>query len=690
MSEKTQEFPASAVKIHDKFWSPRLSVNEHTAIFYQWEQLEISRCIDNFRILAQNKDTFREGWFFTDSDAYKWLDAAARILQISQDPKIRIQLLPLIDELIDLIANCQQQDGYIFSYNQIHFPKVRWKNLQFEHELYCIGHLIEAAINHFEATRDPKLLNIAEKAARLVISYFYNSNPKKTPGHQEIEIALIKLYRLTRNSEYLNMAENFLLKRGRIPRFMLHILGNAISTGMRIKKIANQRSRYLKTHPNETKFQLPGHLVSKLPHLIFLRLLHGFASGRYNQQHTTIDKQLIPEGHSVRYTYMQTAIAMLIREKSPFHKDLLQTLSIAWDHMVQKRMFVTGGIGSIPLIEGFGYDYELDPEYAYCETCAAIGSMLWNREMAVLTHDAKYDELLEWQLYNSVNSGMAVDGKSYLYRNPQISEGDLTREPWFQVPCCPSNVSRTLATIGQFIYSYAEGSLWIHQYIGSETNFRIQDGELRIGEQSDGINIHIDSQLPWKGLVIIRILKESGDKAGFFSQSISKIFCRIPGWTDNYRVSLNGKPVELEKPNNSTVMTASGYSPYRGCYMKIDTTAFDSTAENSIQIEFDMKPRLLVPHPKAQNQSKRLLHKSFIAYGPLVYCIENVDNPSVDIFHVKLDRNSLSVQYEPNLFNGTNIISCYDERGKELRLIPYFLWANRGHSKMNCVFEFSS
>ena len=215
-----KELSARQVKLNDTFWSPRLKINATNAIFHQWSQLEATRCIDNFRLAAGERDGFREGWFFADSDAYKWLDAASRIFALHPQPK----LASLMDSFISLLARAQMEDGYIFTYNQIHFPGQRWVNLQVEHELYCHGHLIEAGVSHFEATGRRDLLDICIKAADLLVRDFLNASADKTCGHEEIELALIRLYRVTEHGDYLELARQFLERRGRIPFFSIHLL----------------------------------------------------------------------------------------------------------------------------------------------------------------------------------------------------------------------------------------------------------------------------------------------------------------------------------------------------------------------------------------------------------------------------------------------------------------------------------
>src|SRR5215216_4515875 len=444
------------------FWHERLEVNAQRAIFHQWDQLEASGCIENFRIAAGDVDGLRTGWFFADSDAYKWLDAASRIYASFPDPK----LASLMDEFISLLRRAQQPDGYIFTYNQVHFPGTRWVNLQIEHELYCHGHLIEAGISHYDTTGRKDLLDIARRAADRIVEDFHGKGAEHTPGHEEIEIALLRLYQITHHRPYLDQARQFIEQRGRNPLFFLSIRKQKSNVDERRKIIQQKRQKYLAAHPDFKPYQLPPGNVSKKAWNEKLRRPVSEWSGKYYQQHAPIRKQTIPIGHSVRFGYLETAIAILARETED--RTLLPALERAWNRMVTRRMYITGGIGSLPGLEGFGNDYELDPEYAYAETCAALANLFWNWEMSQLTGEPKYSDLFEWQLYNAAAVGFGLDGSNYLYNNPLTCYGGVTRKPWYAVPCCPSNLSRTLADLGKYIYSADKGKLDIHQYISSE------------------------------------------------------------------------------------------------------------------------------------------------------------------------------------------------------------------------------
>jgi uncharacterized protein len=377
------ELTARQVNITDSYWSPRLLVNAQKAIFHQWKQLEATNCINNFRLAAGEEDGFREGWFFADSDAYKWLDAASRIYALHSDPG----LASLMDSLIALLARAQMPDGYLFTYNQIHFPDQRWVNLQVEHELYCHGHFIEAGVSHYEATGQRDLLDICIEAADLLVRDFLNTTPDKTCGHEEIELSLIRLYRVTGNEEYLELARQFVERRGRIPFFPLHLLHQFNSFNKRKAYVNELRQSYIAEHPEHASFRLPGDNYTKKPRFSRARWYLNALSGRYAQQHAPIRKQTAPVGHSVRFGYLEIAIAMLLRADPD--ESLLSALEQAWERMVTKRMYITGGLGAVPGLEGFGGDYELDPEYAYAETCASLASLFWNWEMGLITKNAR-------------------------------------------------------------------------------------------------------------------------------------------------------------------------------------------------------------------------------------------------------------------------------------------------------------
>lgn len=657
------ELPARQSNIQDSFWSPRLQVNAQRAIYHQWEQLEASHCIDNFRLLTGEYKGFREGWFFADSDAYKWLDAASRLLGLSPDPR----LAGLVDPFIALLGRAQAPDGYLFTYNQIHFPGQRWLNLQIEHELYCHGHLIEAGVSHAQATGREDLLSIARRAADLLVAEFLEASPERTPGHEEVEIALLRLFQVTGEKSYQDLAAHFLEQRGRTSGFALKLFRQNQSVGARNREVRQKRESFFAQHPDHPPFQLPPGNVAKRPALSHFRWQVNALSGKYFQQHTPIRQLSVPVGHAVRFGYLETATALLSHQCG--NTSLLPALEQAWEHMVTRRMYVTGGLGSLPGSEGFGRDYELDPEVAYTETCAALASLFWNWEMVLATGQAKYSDLFEWQLYNAALVGMGLSGESYLYNNPLACRGGVVRRPWFAVPCCPSNLSRTLADLGKFAYSYDSNTIWVHQYFG---------GLVRLPLASP-VELEMQSELPWNGR--IRILVRPADPIDFTLQ------IRLPSWSHALRarlVTAGSEPaIDLEIPEREVVFTAAkdavtaqGYDPRRAIFLPIQRRW---QAEDVVELDFDLSIDLRRAHPRVKGHAG----KAAVTRGPLVYCLESVDHPSLDIFTTRLDPASLRPEWAPDILDGVIILRAKSTSGEPLLFIPYQLWANRGPSQMN-------
>ncbi|MGD9146449.1 MAG: glycoside hydrolase family 127 protein [Anaerolineae bacterium] len=649
-----REVDAQQVRVSSGFWQPRLEMNAHRAIWHQWEQLEQSGSIDNFRLLAEDKPGFREGWFFAGSDAFKWLDAAARVYASYPSR----QLAERMNAFIALLGAAQADDGYLYTYNQIHFPEVRWTNLQIEHELYCHGHLIEAGISHYKATGQRHMLEIAERAADLLVRDFLGAGPKRTPGHQEIELALIQLYRVTKKAHYLALAEQFVEQRGRIRPFGPLIFRQNQSVGRRSKLVQERRAAYLAEHPEHAAFSLPAGNRAKKPRGIQLRYLFSALTGNYFQQHRPVREQTVPVGHSVRFAYLETAVAMLFREGGD--ESLLPALEAAWEHMVNRRMYVTGGIGSLPAIEGFGRDYELDPEVAYAETCAALGCMFWNWEMTLITRQAKYADLFEWQLYNAASVGMGLTGDAYLYNNPLACRGGVTRRGWYQVPCCPSNLSRTWAALGQYLYSSQAGELWVHQYVSSETTVDL----------GTPVRIAAESDLPWRGRV--RITLSPASPAEF------TLNLRIPSWAEGYSLQVNGQALEtVPRPPDSSGLEqpASGHAPQRAYYLPIPRTW---SPGDVVEIGFALPIVARRAHRKVKSARGRVA----LTRGPLVYCLESVDNPGLDLFDTEIELASLTAEFDANLLGGIWVLSGKTAQGEAVTAIPYYSWANRGESQM--------
>ncbi len=648
------EIPSGRVTISEGFWASRLLLNASKSIFHQWEQLEASHCIDNFRLVTGEMEGFREGWFFSDSDAYKWLEAASNIYLHWPSDK----LAGLMDEFVALLERAQEKDGYLFTYNQVNFPaEPRWQNNLIEHELYCHGHLIESGVAHFQATGKKTALDLAVRAADLLVRDFLETSSWKTSGHEEIEIALLRLFELTGRGHYLELARAFMERRGKLLPIPLYVLLQNASVNQRKKVVQARREEYLSSHPEHSTFQLPADNAARTSRLMKFRWQVSALSGKYFQMHTPIRKQAVPVGHSVRFAYLQTAVAKLYRQDND--ETLLPALVKAWDRMVTRRMYVTGGIGSLPELEGFGRDYELDPEFAYAETCAALGSLFWNWEMSLITGEARYTDLFEWQLYNAASVGMGASGEEYLYNNPLLSHGSITRRSWFLVPCCPSNLSRTFASLGKYIFSARATEVWVHQYIGCTAEL----------DPGAAVKISLRSGLPWEGNVHLELELRSPVELTFW--------LRIPSWTEGYTLRVNGEAVEAPNRTSrtSSASTASGYDPRLSWYLPVTRNWLPG---DSIELDFSMPVTLRKANPRV----KSCRGKAAVTRGPLVYCLEGLDNPGVDLFASSVDPSTLRSVFSPSLLGGTQIIEGKTLEGGSVRFIPYFLWANRGESQM--------
>ncbi len=638
-------------KVTSGFWADRLQLNSQTAIFHQWEQLEASRCIDNFRIAAGIKEGFREGYFFADSDAYKWLDAASRILIYDPSPRLKA----LVDDFIAVLEKAQEDDGYLYTYNQIHFGTTRWKNLQIEHEFYCFGHLIEAGIWHHRATGEERLFAIAIKAADLLVERFWDASPVYTDGHEEIEIALIHLSRHTGISRYRDLAKRLLQRRGRISIYWLRFIWQSLRSAGRMNTVNALRKMYTQTHPEASNFHLPAHNKHLVPCSTPLRFVANALSGKYTQQHLPVDNQATPVGHAVRFTYLNAAAAMLALDERD--DTVLLRLERLWEHMVDKRMYVTGGIGSQPLIEGFGNDYELDPELAYNETCAGLGSMLWNHEMALLTGDARYDDLFEWQLYNAASVGIGLDGCSYFYNNPLTTSAQYKREAWYDIPCCPSNLSRVWANIADHTVSVHENEIRVRQYIGCDVI--LDNGQL--------VSLHIESGLPWDGNIQLKLEMRSPEKF--------TLCLRRPAWAGACTMRVNGQEIQaaiagMKKSENA----ACGLNFSSSAWMRLEREFHNG---DTIELQFSMPIRLLVQDSRIPKCGGRVA----LARGPVLYCLESNDN-LLDIMHQTLGSGALYATSDSNVLGGIPIIKGSNSSGERLTLVPYALWGNRGNSTM--------
>ena len=415
------------------------------------------------------------------------------------------------------------------------------------------------------------------------------------------------------------------------------------------------RKKYYQTHPEASRFRLPAHNKHLVPWSTPLRFAASALSGKYAQQQLPVDEQVEPGGHAVRFTYLNAAAAMLALDEQD--DSVLPRLASLWEHMVNRRMYVTGGIGSLPLIEGFGNDFELDPELAYNETCAALGSMLWNRELALLTGESRYDDVFEWQLYNAASVGIGLDGCSYFYNNPLTTHEQYHRETWYDIPCCPSNLSRVWASIADQAITVQGNEIRVHQYLGCDV----------ILDSGQTVLLHMESGLPWDGKV--RVNFEMVTPVRFI------LSLRRPAWAGDCTVRVNGQVVQpeivgMKKSENA----ACGLNFNSSTWMQLERKFVNG---DTVELELPMPIRSLEQDSRIQNCGGRVA----LSRGPVLYCLESVDNP-IDIMQQTLGGGSLYATSDSNVLGGVPIIKGRNPPGESLTFVPYALWGNRGNSTM--------
>jgi len=402
-----------SVKLVDGFWQPRRRINRDVTLPSQHRQLEETGRIDNFRLASGRKRGKFQGIFFNDSDVYKWIEAVSWTVASGGAP----ELARALDDVIGEVAAAQQEDGYLNTYFMFDRAKERWTNIRDMHEMYCAGHLIQAAVAHFRATGSTRLLDVARRLSDHVGSVFGPGKRLGACGHEEIEMALVELYRATRETRHLDLA-----------RFLVGARGKGAVGG-----------------------------------------------SEYHQDHAPIREQDKVVGHAVRAMYFYSAGADLLAEDSD--PGLRAALDKLWDNTTTRRMYVTGAVGARYEGEAFGRDYELPNERAYAETCAGIGLAYWAWRMLQLEGRAEYADVMERVLYNGILSGISLDGDKYFYPNPLENDGTYRREPWFGCACCPPNIARLLASLPGYLYGTSAEGLWVHLYAASAAELRLPSGE---------------------------------------------------------------------------------------------------------------------------------------------------------------------------------------------------------------------
>ena len=636
------------VQITDNFWLHRLKTHRDITLPYVLKKCEKTKRIDNFSRAAGLIEKSKTSKYpYDDSDVFKIIEGAAYSLNVKKDQQFEMY----IDEIIDKIAAAQEEDGYLYTHRSINSKnpsimarkeywagKKRWEHVSLiSHELYNMGHLYESAVAYYEATGKRKLLDVAIKNADLINKTFGPGKIESPPGHQEIEIGLVRLYRATKNKNFLKLAKFFLDIRG--------------------KKDRIGYEKYINFMKNPS-FILP---------------LSGKDKLQYNQTHARVIEQEEAVGHAVRGTYMYSGMADVAALTGD--KDYMEALNQIWENVVFKKLYITGGIGNEIEGEAYGNEYELPNLNAYNETCAAIANVFWNHRMFLLHGNAKYIDVLERTLYNGLISGYSFEGNKFFYPNPLASKGNHARRPWFATACCPSSVARFIPSIPRYIYAQKDNhTLFVNLFISSSTSVSIMGKTLTLTQET---------KYPWEGAIKLKIkLNESGDFT---------IAVRIPGWTQNkpvpsdlYRYLNNNDARVTLKVNDELVKMG-----IKNGYVHVDRTWKDGDV---IELEMPMPIRRVIAHDKVKNNAGKIA----LERGPIVYCLEWPDNDVDSIFDFSIDDDvMITHEYRKDLLNGLVVIKGIgkylkkfenekpaEKTKKNFIAIPYYAWAHRGKGEM--------
>ena len=622
------------------FWQERQRLNFNSSIPAVMKTFEDTGRI---RALTQDLKNDEEHHIFWESDLAKWLEAVFVSLQKNPDNELN----KYAENLTEKIISNQEENGYLNSYFTFFEPENKFQNLKVRHELYCAGHLMEAALEHLKLNGTSRFYDAMERCMDHIASTFGIEPGKKRgyPGHQEIELALLKAYEQTGKQKFLDLADYFLSERGSKPHYY------------------DEEERQLKLKEKELD-------LSDYPSEIrdFISMLNSGEDKNYNylQAHDLPVNQKTAEGHSVRALYMYTAMADLARiKKDPM---MLQACKSLWRNIVDRRIYVHGGVGSSHIGERFTFDYDLPNDIAYAETCASIALMFFAERLSRIERNSEYTDIIEKVLYNTILASTSANGKGFFYDNyleciPEFlvfhQRRHGIRDEYHTCSCCPPNITRLIADLGRYIYSSCSEGINVHQYISSESSFKI-DG--------DSVHLKQDSGFPWKGSSNLTLNKVSGKE---FS-----LFIRVPEWDQNMKVEINGNNVYFKK--------IKGYAQIKRTWKEGD----------EVSLSFDLKPRVV----RSLSKVRYNVQRACVFRGPLLYCMESIDNgPYLNQILMNQDQKLEAVDDE--LFEGCISLSgdmirlndstdvLYSSSKPELRktkvkLIPYFLWANRGENEM--------
>ena len=612
-----QAVPFTKVRLQDRFWAPRIATNRTVTIPFGFRKSEDEGRMRNFQRAAGTLPKGYEGKMpFDDTDVYKLIEGAAYSLQTNPDPELE----KYVDGIIAVIATAQEPDGYLTTYKTIDAskspaewlkPGPKWDlELEGSHELYNSGHLFEAAYAHFRATGKRTLLDVARKNADLLDRTFGPGKQRTPPGHQIVETGLFKLADATGEERYRRLA-----------RFFLDERGNAAG------------------------------------HKTF---------GTYNQDHARVVDQDAAVGHAVRAAYMYSAMV----DAAVLDDDALYRAAVEriWTDVVERKLYVTGGLGGVRDHEGFGGAYELPNRSAYAETCASIANVYWNQRMFLQSGDAKYVDVLERSLYNAAIAGVSLQGDTFFYPNPlesdgktSFNQGALTRKPWFDCSCCPTNMARFIPSLPDYVYAVRDRTVHVNLFVASDASFDVAGTPVTLTQTTE---------YPWDGKVAIRV---DADRA-------FELRVRIPGWARDqpvpsalYRyldtggghaLAVNGEAVKAPLDR--------GYAVIARTWKRGDV----------VTLELPMAVRRVVADERVVDDRGKVA----LERGPLVYCAEGADNAGAVLDLVLPDAAALTTKTRPDLFGGVTAIEARattrDGRPKTLTAIPYYAWSHRGAGEM--------
>lgn len=653
------------IHVTSKFWQERQRVIRDEMIPYQWEVIndlkkvdiavtntggdnsvldkDKSYVVDNFLIAAGKKQGKRGGMVFQDSDAYKWLEAAAYSLECFPDEELKAKC----DRLVQIIADAQEEDGYLNTYFTVNEPDRKYQSLYMSHELYCAGHFIEAAVAYYKVTKSELVLRVAE---RLADNIFLNFGPEEGKihggdGHEEIELALLRLYELTREKRYLSLAEYFLKVRGQDKDFFIRMMQRDVSLGR--------------------KSLIQG-----------LEIMHPDFDSAYFQSDKPVEEQVEAKGHAVRVVYLCSALALSAALTSD--ERLMRAANNYWHNIVERRMYITGAIGSTNHGEAFTADYDLPKDTIYGETCASVGLTFFANNMMRCSKRGIYGDVMEQALYNTVLAGMNLDGKGYFYVNPLEVNPEYSRKnptlyhalprrvEWFACACCPPNLARMVMSIGHYAYQSEEQSntIFANLYMSCDAKFKLAGEEIELKQATN---------YPWDADIRFTVAKCG--ESGF------NLALRIPQWCSKFICLVNDEKVE------STVR--NGFLHLPKALYKDDIVILDLKMGIDVM---EANPLINADYGKVA-----------VMRGPMVYCAEQCDNGAhLQYLHLGA-KDELTGEFDPNLLGGIYKIRSnglrrindfvegsylYRRAQQELydpaliELIPYYAWCNRSEGEM--------